>query len=77
MTTLKEIDVAALEKVVKLDYTNWKGIRETRRVVPLGTMEFKSNDFHKEPTWLMRVFDLDKMAIRDYAMKDVHSWGKQ
>lgn len=60
-------------KEVFIDYTNWRGERSTRRIVPLA-ITYGSNDFHPEPQWILTAKDLDKGALRNFAMKDIHSW---
>jgi predicted DNA-binding transcriptional regulator YafY len=61
--------------VVVIDYTNWKGVRSFRRIVPKPHgMEFRSSSFHIEKQWLIEAFDLDKREYRTFALKDIHSW---
>lgn len=52
------------------DYTNWRGEKDRRRVIPHG-MRFGSTEWHPEPQWLMKAFDLDKQADREFAMRDI------
>lgn len=59
---------------VKIDYTNWKGERGIREIVPYQIV-FDSNKFHEEPQWLLEAFDIKKKDIRTFAMKNIHSWG--
>ena len=55
---------------VKFTYTNWKG--ETRqRQASLWNIFFGSNDWHKEPQWLTRGWDLEKNAERTFSLKDI------
>lgn len=58
---------------VLIDYTNWRGERGERVIEPRH-IEFTSTEFHKEPQWILKAWDVDKGAWRDFAMKDVHSW---
>ena len=58
---------------VIIDYTNWKGIRSTRRVKP-QSIYFGSTVQHPEVQWLMQAFDFEKDADRCFAMKDIHTW---
>jgi len=58
---------------VLLDYTNYRGERAIRRVIPQAFGWFKT-EFHPEDQWMMRAYDLDKKVDRIYAMKDIHSW---
>jgi predicted DNA-binding transcriptional regulator YafY len=63
----------SLDQSVDIDYTNHRGERGIRRIVPLG-IEFGANEWHPEPQWLLRAFDADKKAVRLFAMKDIQSW---
>jgi hypothetical protein len=60
--------------IVEIDYTNWKGVRSTRRIQPLGTVKFEKSDYHPEKQWVIEALDLDKNETRSFAMKDIHSW---
>jgi hypothetical protein len=63
-------------KQVILDYTNYRGERAIRKVVPVenafwfGTLD----PYHPEPQWLVNVWDVDKQAHRTYAVCNIHSW---
>lgn len=59
--------------VVSIDYTNWRGERSIRRVLPV-TFKFGANEWHKDPQWLMLAYDLDKQADRWFAMAGIHEW---
>jgi len=60
---------------VILDYTNHKGRRDLRRVVPTGhKLHWGSTEHHPDEQWLLEAYDLDRKALRTFAMKDVHSW---
>ncbi len=61
-------------KEVVIDYTNWRGERGPRRIVPTGRMWFGSNEWHTEPQWLMEAIDVEKGAVRTFAVNDIHSW---
>lgn len=60
-------------KAVRIDYTNWQGVRSTRRILPLSVV-FGATEWHPEPQWLLHALDLDKQAERDFAMRDIHGW---
>ncbi len=62
-------------KEVVIAYTNWRGERGLRRIVPVpGGISFGSNEWHTEPQWLMEAIDVEKGAVRTFAIKDIHSW---
>lgn len=60
-------------KAAFIDYTNHRGKRSIRRVLPLR-IEWGANDWHPEKQWLLIAFDLDRDGERSFAMKDIHSW---
>jgi hypothetical protein len=60
-------------KMLEIDYTNYRGERTTRRVLPHGTMRFGTSAFHTTPQWLIPMFDVSKGEDREFALKDIHS----
>lgn len=59
---------------VRIDYTNYRGERGIRTVLP-GLIYFGSAPpRHPGPEWLMEAWDHEKEAARTFAMKDIHSW---
>lgn len=62
-----------LTQDVMIDYTNYRGERSMRRIRPIS-MNFVSNEWHPEEQWLLTADDVEKAAIREFAMKDIHSW---
>lgn len=60
-------------RLVRIDYTNWRGERSTRLISPL-LITFTSNEWHAEPQWLLSALDVDKGVVRTFALKDIHSW---
>lgn len=57
------------EEPVTLTYTNWRGETAERSIVPRGVW-YGSTEWHPEPQWLLRAFDVKKQADRDFALKD-------
>lgn len=57
------------QEPIKVLYTNWRGETSMRSVTPMG-IHFGSTEWHPEPQWLLKVFDHDKQAERDYALRD-------
>ena len=57
---------------VELDYTNWKGERRLRRVLP-HELWYGTTNYHPTPQWFIRAIDLEKNAMRDFALRDIHS----
>lgn len=62
-----------MSNAVEIDYTNWRGERSRRRVLPLS-WRFGSNEWHTTDQWLMTAHDLEKDAEREFAMSGIHSW---
>lgn len=60
-------------KTVTIDYTNWRGERSERIIIPLEIV-FESNQWHPEPQWLLRAWDVEKKAERLFALQTIHSW---
>lgn len=60
------------EKVL-IDYTNWRGERTLRTILP-EEITFTSNEWHREPQWLLKAVDMEKGDFRYFALKDIHSW---
>ena len=60
-------------KQVKILYTNWKGEKAYRNIIPQN-IEFKATNWHKEKQWILNAFDLDKQAERGFAIKDIKKW---
>lgn len=58
---------------VSIDYTNYRGERGIRTVVP-ERIWFGSTEYHTKPQWLMDAFDVEKQSSRTFAMQDIHQW---
>ena len=58
---------------VRICYTNHRGERRERVILPTR-IYFGSNEWHKEPQWLMLVHDFEKGESRHIAVKDISSW---
>ena len=55
--------------VVQVRYRNWKGVTALRRIRPIS-IRFGTTEWHPDPGYLLRAFDLDKQAERDFALAD-------
>lgn len=68
-------DYAEIEPVpligqpIMLSYKNYRGEISTRRITPLKPW-YGSTEWHPEPQWLLKAFDHDKGAERDFALAD-------
>lgn len=58
---------------VWVDYTNYKGERAIRCITPIG-MWFGQSQHHEGAQWLLKVFDHDRQAEREYALSGIHGW---
>ncbi|MGV3721359.1 MAG: hypothetical protein ACO1SX_10670 [Actinomycetota bacterium] len=63
-------------KSVVIDYTNWRGERAKREILPFR-LWFGSNDWHPEPQWLLDAWDAEKDELRIFAMRGIHAWEVQ
>ncbi len=61
------------KEVVKILYTNWKNETRYRIIKPIS-IEFKSTEWHKEEQWILNAVDVEKNAIRKFAIKDIKEW---
>lgn len=68
----RELNEVKKGDVVTFAYTNWKGIRESRKAVTKGFF-WGTSPYHTGDQLFMRGLDLDKMTYRDYAACDIES----
>ena len=61
------------DQEVLIDYTNWRGERGERRVLPLS-IQWESSEWHPDPQWIVHAVDVEKGRTRGFAMKDIHAW---
>jgi predicted DNA-binding transcriptional regulator YafY len=55
---------------MKINYTNYKGVNADRNIIPLFLYR-GSNKFHPEKQWLLKAWDIDKKAMRSFAVRDI------
>ena len=58
---------------VVIDYTNHRGERAPRRILPLRIV-WESSQWHPAEQWILVAVDIEKGVERSFAMKDIHSW---
>jgi hypothetical protein len=56
-----------------IDYTNWRGERRTRTVLPTHFWYGKT-EYHPVEGQLMTAVDLDSGEMRTFALSGIHSW---
>jgi len=59
-----------MKKSLKFEYRNWKGRSSLRCVLPTK-IYWGSTEYHKQEQWLMEAYDLDKKALRTFAVTDI------
>lgn len=64
--------MGSMKQVVEIDYTNWRGERSKRRIVPFRVV-WENNEWHPETQWLLEALDVDKQEHRTFALANVHS----
>lgn len=55
---------------IAMTYRNHRGEVSRRTVLPRD-LWFGATEWHLEPQWFLRAFDLDRNATRDFAMRDM------
>jgi len=61
-------------KEVTILYTNYKGETALRKIIPTGKIWFGSTEWHPDEQWLLDAHDVEKGALRNFAMKDIKEW---
>lgn len=65
------------DRVVIIDYTNYRGERRERRIIPrASTLRFTETPHHSPAQWVFDALDVEKCppAPRTFALLNVHSW---
>lgn len=60
---------------VMIDYTNWRGERRVRHVLPYD-LAFTASEWHPHPQWILKALDMERGdgILRDFAMSSIHAW---
>ncbi|MBL8159500.1 hypothetical protein JNJ66_03520 [Candidatus Saccharibacteria bacterium] len=53
--------------------TNYRGDTAWRTIIP-QSIWFGGTEWHPEKQWLLKAYDVEKDAERDFAMKDIQRW---
>lgn len=56
---------------LEFDYVNYKGEASRRKVEGLPHLWYGTTEYHQDPQWLMTAFDVNKQALRDFALRDI------
>ena len=62
-------------KPALIDYTNHRGERRKRHILPRG-IYFGVSPHHPGEQWILIAIDVDRNELRDFAMCKVHSWSQ-
>jgi len=57
----------------RIRYTNHRGETSIRNVIPQD-IRYGANGWHPEPQWFLVAYDLDRKAMRYFAMRSIHEW---
>lgn len=62
------------ERPALIDYTNHRGERSVRPILPIRIWHGFSEWHGPTQQWFLRAFDLQKNLTRDFAMTGIHEW---
>lgn len=63
------------QRTVLVDYTNHRGERAVRAILPTGEMFWAATEWHPEEQWLFEGIDVERGCARTFAAKGIHQWG--
>jgi predicted DNA-binding transcriptional regulator YafY len=58
---------------IRIEYINYRGERSLRLIVPQHCY-FAEVDWHPGTQWILDAWDVDKGAVRSFAMRDIQRW---
>jgi hypothetical protein len=73
MNSFRRLFEEDLSQFMVLDYTNWRGVRNTRIILPSGDMRFESNAWHPKPQWILYATDVSDGNVKGFAVSGIHS----
>lgn len=56
--------------IIQFNYINWRGLGDIRKAL-INEIYYGSNEYHPNPQFLMKAYDLDKNVERIFAMSDM------
>jgi hypothetical protein len=62
-----------LKNPIKVEYTNYRGEKGVRTIVPLSFF-FGTTEYHPKEQWLIKLWDVDRQAERIYALQEITRW---
>lgn len=65
-----------IDMPIKIDYTNWQGIRTHRLILP-QRLVWGSNQWHKDKQWFVDATDAEnpEKGMRYFALNGIPGWG--
>lgn len=67
--------VSAPERVVEIDYTNHRGERRVRKIIPCPqTLRFEKTSHHPVAQWIFDAWDVERDVERTFALSNLHNW---
>jgi hypothetical protein len=60
--------------VVQIDYTNHRGERSVRKVLP-ERLYYGSTEYHPKLQYLLEAIDVERDVKRTFALSSIHCWG--
>lgn len=61
------------DQTARILYTNHRGETNWRTIIP-ENVYYGMTEYHPDPQWLLRAYDVDKAAYRDFALAGVKKW---
>ncbi len=62
-----------MSKEVMIAYTNWRGERRNRPVMPLS-IAWTSSKWHPEEQWVLIATDLEDGKQKEFPLANIHGW---
>lgn len=57
-------------QIIRISYRNWQG-KVSTRTVRVIRLTYGATEWHPELQWLLEAFDLEKGAVRLFALQDM------
>jgi predicted DNA-binding transcriptional regulator YafY len=57
-------------QIIRFTYTNWQGVVAERKAQVISLV-YEGTEWHPEPQWLLQAFDVEKNAVRLFALRDM------
>lgn len=63
-------------KIVEIDYTNWRGERRWRMILP-SDLRFENNEWHPDTQWMLYATDVEDGKLKGFTLSGIHSFGRK